>query len=168
MSADGTFEIEIGNTTRGNPADGNGANGCVQISAIGPGTVVLHGLLDVRLVNNYGSAVDATFDFLVISSTAAIAGKSSISVGLYAYPDNDRYFDVVTTGDGGYINELFSNPLECFRTGNERLRQCAIRRFSICSSDSQRIPALGRARRKLEKCLSTHHVSPRLWNYPKP
>ncbi|MFM8478639.1 MAG: hypothetical protein ACKOEO_22880, partial [Planctomycetaceae bacterium] len=110
LSAEGTLEIEIGGTTPGNPADGNDVDGFDQINVTGSGTVVLNGFLDVRLVNNYVPAVGTTFDFLNISSTASIVGKFSNGLGLYAFPDNDRYFDVVTTGDGGLRLEVKALP----------------------------------------------------------
>ncbi|MEI7700246.1 MAG: hypothetical protein WCK86_10640, partial [Planctomycetia bacterium] len=110
LSAEDTLEIEIGGPTAGNPAGGNDVDGYDQINVTGSGPVFLNGFLDVRLVNNYVPTVGTTFNFLNISSTSSITGKFSDALGLYAFPGNDRYFDVVSGSDGGLRLEVKALP----------------------------------------------------------
>ena len=110
LSSEGTLEIEIGGTTAGNPAGGSDADGFDQINVNGSTAVVLDGMLNVRLVNDYVPAVGTTFDFLNISAASSISGKFSDALGLYAFPDNDRYFDVVSRSDGGLRLEVKALP----------------------------------------------------------
>jgi len=110
LTPNDVLEIEIGGNERGNPAGGNEIDGYDQINVTGGDPVVLNGFLDVRLVNSYVPTVGTTFNFLNISSTSSITGKFANAVGLYSFPGNDRYFDIITGSDGGLRLEVKALP----------------------------------------------------------
>ena len=88
--------IEIGGATAGNPPGGNDVDGFDQIQVAN--NAALDGTLEVRLVNNYVPDVGTTFDFLTVGG--ARSGSFANAEGLFSFPDGDRYFDVVSNGNG--------------------------------------------------------------------
>jgi len=97
LTANDVLEIEIGGPVPGNPADvnDNDIDGFDQIIVTGTDGVHLGGLLDVHLVNDYLPAIGTSFRFLSMPSAASLTGRFSNAFGLYAFPSNDRYFDVI-------------------------------------------------------------------------
>lgn len=110
LSSESTLEIEIGGATAGHTAGVSNVDGYDQINVTASGPVVLDGMLNVRLVNNYIPAVGTTFDFINVSAAGLVSGKFSDVLGLYAFPGNDRYFDVVSSVNGGLRLEVKALP----------------------------------------------------------
>ncbi|MFM7058323.1 MAG: hypothetical protein ACKO2P_15510, partial [Planctomycetota bacterium] len=109
LTAEDVLEIEIGGAVPGNPEGGSNIDGYDQINITGSVPVHLDGLLDVRLVNDYVPDIGTSFQFLNISSSASISNAFSSAFGLYAFPGNDRYFDVVAV-NGGLCLEVKALP----------------------------------------------------------
>ncbi|MFN9039057.1 MAG: hypothetical protein ACK5YO_22355, partial [Planctomyces sp.] len=97
LTANDVLEIEIGGPVPGNPADvnDNDIDGFDQIIVTGTDGVHFDGLLDVHLVNDYLPDIGTSFRFLSMPSAASLTGRFSNAFGLYAFPSNDRYFDVI-------------------------------------------------------------------------
>ncbi|MFN5905113.1 MAG: hypothetical protein ACK5A3_03620, partial [Planctomyces sp.] len=95
LTANDVLEIEIGGVVPGNPAGGNDIDGFDQIIVTGTDGVHFDGLLDVHLVNDYLPDIGTSFRFLSMPSAASLTGRFSNAFGLYAFPSNDRYFDVI-------------------------------------------------------------------------
>ena len=88
--------IEIGGLLAGDPPGGNDSDGYDRIQVTS--NAALAGTLEVRLVNGYVPEVGQTFDFLTVGGTRS--GAFASAEGLFSFPDGDRYFDVVTNGNG--------------------------------------------------------------------
>ncbi len=63
------------------------------------GNVALDGTLEVKLLGGFEPAVGATFTFMTALS-AAVTGRFADTIGMFAFPAGDRYFDVVPTASG--------------------------------------------------------------------
>ena len=94
-SGDSTL-FAIGGPQAGNTGGANPIDGFDQIQVAQNAT--LGGVLDVMLVNNYVPAVGTTFDILCVGGT--LSGKFADAQGLFSFPNGDRYFDVVSSGNG--------------------------------------------------------------------
>ncbi|MGV2341473.1 MAG UNVERIFIED_CONTAM: hypothetical protein LVR18_48385 [Planctomycetaceae bacterium] len=122
------IEIEIGGYTAGNPAGGNNIDGFDQLQISGGNALLSGGPIDVKLVNDFVPAIGDRFNFLKISSGNSVTGTFTTSSGLFSFPDGDRWFDIVSDGDGGlslevrgFLSGLTINPPEVNRDAVGRL-----------------------------------------------
>ena len=104
------LEIEIGGLTPGNTGGSNIVDGFDQLQVSGGNAVLSGGPIDVRLVNNFTPNVGDRFNFLQIANDSSITGTFNSGTGLFAFPAGDRYFDIVSDGDGGLSLEVKAIP----------------------------------------------------------
>ncbi|MEY3175783.1 MAG: hypothetical protein RLZZ436_3697, partial [Planctomycetota bacterium] len=122
------IEIEIGGYTAGNPTGGNDVDGFDQLQIAGGNAVLSGGPIDVKLVNNFVPNIGDRFNFLQVDSGHSITGNFTSATGLFSFPDGDRWFDIVSDGDGGlslevrgFLNGLALTPPELNRDAVGRL-----------------------------------------------
>ncbi|MEY4177835.1 MAG: hypothetical protein RLY70_1409, partial [Planctomycetota bacterium] len=86
QQAGGRLQIEIGSASQ------------FDRLAVG-GNVALDGTLEVKLVGGFEPAVGTAFTFIA-ASNASVSGKFADTLGMFAFPSGDRYFDITSTASG--------------------------------------------------------------------
>jgi hypothetical protein len=100
------LEIEIGGYTPGNPAGGNDIDGFDQVKVLAGTTNLSTGYLDVKLVNNFVPNIGDRFNFLQVDASTPVTTTFPLATGLFSFPTGDRYFDIVSDGNGGLTLEV--------------------------------------------------------------